>query len=184
MIKILSNGILGLVRHFGKETTLYSLSKFFGHNFQFFLFVHQVYQLRKSLVSVEFSWNLIERDCSIKTRLHSPNMGAFTRGDIVMPRTNKWHLVRDAFRSDFLEHAVRDMNVSPTLKVNWKNFYSCKYCSPGRFWDLVNGHLKMIIYTYTYEERAGELMLKRTEMRMVMWMCGTSLREKKSSAEG
>ena len=29
-----------------------------------------------------------------------------------------------------------------------------------------------------------ESVLKRTEMRMVRWMCGTSLRQKKTNAEG
>ena len=32
-------------------------------------------------------------------------------------------------------------------------------------------------------KKGHESMLERTEMRMVRWMCGTSLREKKSSAE-
>ena len=37
--------------------------------------------------------------------------------------------------------------------------------------------------TWPVKKEGNESMLERTEMRMVMWMCGTSLREKKSSAE-
>ena len=32
-------------------------------------------------------------------------------------------------------------------------------------------------------KKGRESMLERTEMRMISWMCGTSLREKKTSLE-